>query len=106
MIHRSRPLSCCLGLLLALAPYGGGQAAPAEVALAQTNALLAQCKAVLPQAEPRRARELRLAMFQLQLSMAWRRAPGRLSAQDLRSATASERSAYELLRDRCKPLLL
>lgn len=90
------------GLLLIC---GQGGAAAIEP-VAQTSALLAQCQAALPEAEPRQAQQLRQAMFGLQLSMAYRRAPGRMSPQELKSAAAHERRAYERLLDSCKPLLI
>jgi hypothetical protein len=94
-----------LGLLLSLA-VAAGQPAPAPGTPPQTLALLNQCRAALPQAEPRHRRAVREAMFRLQLSMAWRRAPGRLSAEERRSAAATERGAYEQLASACKPLLI
>lgn len=81
-------------------------AAPSMQVAAQHGALLAQCKAVLPEAEPLRAQLVRQAMFRLELSMSYRRAPGGLSALELQSAARSEHIAYDLLLDACRPLLL
>lgn len=110
MTPRHPLLSCFCGLLLALASYRAGTAvaAPAEVAAAQGPhaALLAQCQNVLTQVDPWRARRLREAMFRLQISTSWRRAPGRMSPQELRSAAASERNARDYLADICKPFPL
>jgi len=105
--HFLRTLPGVAGLILGLALPEGSQAAtpPMQVA-AQHNALLAQCKAVVPAAEPLRAQLVRQAMFRLQLSMSYRRAPGGLSEQELQSAARNEHIAYELLLDACRPLLL
>lgn len=110
MTLRHSLLPCFCGLLLALASYHAGtaMAAPAEVAASQGPhaALLAQCQNVLTQIDPWRARRLREAMFRLQISTSWRRAPGRMSPQELRSAAASERNARDYLADICKPFPL
>lgn len=110
MSFRHPLLSCSCGLLLALATFRTGTAvgAPAEVAAGQNPhaALLAQCQAVLPRTDAWRARRLREAMFRLQISTSWRRAPGRMTPQELRSAAASERNARDYLADICKPFPL
>ncbi len=70
-----------------------------------TFALLEQCSAAIPRAHPWRARQLRRAMFRLQVSMSYRAAGARLSPSERRSAMAAERDSYDLLLETCRPLL-
>ncbi|AXQ29632.1 hypothetical protein D0B54_13445 [Solimonas sp. K1W22B-7] len=70
-----------------------------------TIALLEQCSAAMPRAHPWRARQLRRAMFRLQVSMSYRAAGARLSPAERRSAMAAERDSYNLLLETCRPLL-
>ncbi|HSW11949.1 MAG TPA: hypothetical protein VLI06_03865 [Solimonas sp.] len=95
------------GLVIGLMSAGAAQAAPTQNQIvAEHNALLTQCKAVVPRAEPLRAQLVRQAMFRLELSMSYRRAPSAMSANELQSAARYEHVAYELLWDACRPLLL
>lgn len=93
-----------LGLLLPLSLAAQPAAPPGSPP--QVVALLAQCQTVLPQADARHHRAVREAMLRLRLSLSWRRAPGRLSAEEKQSAIATERGAYRQLVAACKPLLI
>lgn len=102
MRHRSHFMAAFMLASVA----GTAAAAPSQVINRQTAALLDQCTAVMPQAHPWRARQLRNAMFRLRVSMAYHVAEGRLSPSELRAAATAERDSYELLVATCKPLLI
>ncbi|HSW11950.1 MAG TPA: hypothetical protein VLI06_03870 [Solimonas sp.] len=102
--------TCRSALLLSAGLCLGGcasvaAAAPQPPAPPQVAALIEQCTAVMPRAHPWRARQLRQAMFRMQVSMSYRAAGAQLNPSEQRAAMAAERDSYELLFETCRPLL-
>ena len=81
------------------------QAQLVEGELTRISALMQQCHAAMPTAHPWRAAQANREMFQLKVSMSYRAAADRLSAQERASAAAIEARAYGNLAATCAPLL-